>query len=106
MTYRVRVSDKALADIESVLLWFQEQSASAAGQRWFNALWKTLDTLEARPERCSLADESNEIGIEIRELLFGRKRGQYRILFQVDGKTVQILRIWHSARDRLTVSDL
>jgi len=106
VTYRIRISDKALADIESVLLWFQEQSASAAGQPWFDALWKTLDTLQARPERCSLADESNEIGMEIRELLFGRKRGQYRILFQVNGKTVQILRIWHSARDRLKSGDL
>lgn len=106
MNYRIHVSDKALANVESVVLWFPNQSASAVGQRWFDALWNTLDTLEARPERCSLADESNEIGIEVRELLFGRKRGQYRILFRVVGKTVHILRIWHSARDRFTVEDL
>lgn len=74
MTYRVRISEKALADIESILLWFQEQSASAAGQKWFDSLWKTLDTLEARPERCSLADEAEAIGLEVRELFFGRRR--------------------------------
>lgn len=106
MPTRIQISEKALADVESVLRWFQEQSASVAGQRWFTSLWKALDTLETRPERCSFADESAAVGREIRELLFGKRRGQYRILFQIDRKTVHILRIWHTARDRFGGDDL
>lgn len=61
-----------------------------------------------RPTRnfCGVADESEELGVEIRELLFGRRHGFYRILFQIDGKTVQIVRVWHGARDRVSLEDL
>jgi plasmid stabilization system protein ParE len=65
-----------------------------------------LDTLETYPERCTLAAEAEEIGLEIRELLFGRRQGTYRILFRIRGPVVQILRIWHGARDRLTAHDV
>jgi hypothetical protein len=50
--------------------------------------------------------ESQDLGIEIRELLFGKRRGRYRLLFQIRGRTVDILRIWHSARDTVARDDL
>ncbi|MGL5095330.1 MAG: type II toxin-antitoxin system RelE/ParE family toxin [Planctomycetia bacterium] len=106
MNHRVHITDKALADAESVVVWFQEQKAAAAGRRWFSALWKTVDTLESHPERCPSAAEAEDVGREVRELLFGGRRGQYRILFEIRGRTVYILRIWHSARDAFTISDL
>jgi plasmid stabilization system protein ParE len=106
VNYRVHISDKAEADVAGVLAWLQSQSAARAGARWFAALWKAIDTLEVTPERCSLAVETEEIGQEIRELLFGRRRVKYRILFQVRSNTVHILRIWHSARDAIRGEDL
>ena len=65
-----------------------------------------LDTLQTHPERCSLAAESEEVGEAIRELLFGRKRYEYRLLFSIVRKTVQILRVWHGSRDAITRDDL
>jgi plasmid stabilization system protein ParE len=65
-----------------------------------------LDTLENHPERCALAAESEDVGEEIRELLLGRRRYKYRILFTVSGKTVTILRVWHSSRDSITREEL
>lgn len=106
MKYRVQMTEKALADIEIVLLWLKEQGTTSACQRWFSALWKKLDTLESRPERCSLANEAEDISGEIRELYFGKRQGVYRILFEVRDQTVYILRIWHSSRDTFTVDDL
>ncbi len=106
MKYRVLISEKAEADIDGVLAWFQEQLATDAGHQWFAAIWKAIDTLEIKPERCALADESTDLGLEIRELLFGRRRGTYRILFSISGKTVHILRVWHSARDIIQPEDL
>lgn len=50
--------------------------------------------------------EAEDLGVQIYELSFGKRRGQYRILFKISGKTVHILRVWHSARDRLTGDDL
>ncbi len=106
MKYRVRLAAKAEADVDRVLRWFHEQQAAIAGGRWFARFMGTIDTLETHPERCGVADESEELGVEIRELLFGKRHGVYRILFQIDGKTVQILRVWHGARDRVSTEDL
>ena len=64
------------------------------------------DTRETHPDRCRIAAESEDLGVEIRELLFGRRHGVYRILFLLEGSTVHILRIWHAARDRVSPEDL
>ena len=106
MKYRVRMTDKAEADVANVLQWFRSQSAIAAGSKWLAELTAKIDTLETMPQRCGKAAEAEEVGIEIRELLFGKKRGTYRIVFQIRGRTVYILRIWHSARDALKSEDL
>lgn len=106
MSYRVHVTDKALADVDSVLLWLQTKGAVAASQRWYSASWRAIDALETQAERCSLAAEAKDVGREVRELLFGKRRGTYRILFEVRGQNVFILRIRHSARDAFNASDL
>jgi len=41
----------------------------------------------------------------LRELLYGRRRNVYRILFTIDGQTVNVLRVRHSAQNRLTPGD-
>jgi plasmid stabilization system protein ParE len=53
--------------------------------------------LEKNPLRCSLAAESVFFEEEIRQLIYGK----YRILFTVEGKTVFVLRVRHSAREYL-----
>jgi plasmid stabilization system protein ParE len=65
-----------------------------------------IDTLERRPDRCSLAAESEDLAVEIREILFGKRRGVYRILFRIDNRIVQILRVWHGARSRISPEQL
>ena len=62
--------------------------------------------LETMPERCPLAEEATDIGLEIREIHVGKRRGVYRLLFQIRGRVVDILRVWHSARDVISPEDL
>ncbi len=104
--YSVRLTERAEADVVSVLEWFAEQEALAAGGKWFQQLMATIDTLETMPTRCPVAAESAELGVEIRERLLGRRAGTYRLLFQIDGGTVYILRVWHAARDQVSGHDL
>ncbi len=106
MPYRVVLTDKAEADVESVLKWFCDQRATEAGGRWYAQLMDKLDTLENHPERCALAAESEDVGQEIREILLGRRRYKYRILFRISGKSVVILRVWHGSRDSITRADI
>lgn len=65
-----------------------------------------MDTLERMPQRCGIIAEAGELGEELRELLVGKRRGIYRVVFQVRGRSVHILHIRHSAKDRLTAEDL
>ncbi len=106
MPFRVLLTARAEADVEAVLKWFADQRATDAGGRWFAQLMARLDTLEQHPERCSLAAESADLDEEIRELLVGRRRYKYRLLFQITGKTDQILRVWHSSRNAITSDEL
>ena len=106
MRYRVLLTDRAEADVESVLKWFADQRTTNAGGRWFAQLMNKLDTLERQPDRCSLAAESVELGQEIRELLVGRRRYRYRLLFRISGQTVHILRVRHSSQDAISREEI
>jgi plasmid stabilization system protein ParE len=104
--YHVELTSRAAADVDGVLRWFHEREASQASQRWLRQLMARIDTLEKRPERCPLAAEADEAGIDVRALLFGKRRGIYRILFVVDGQTVSILHLRHTARSAPSPEDL
>lgn len=106
MPYRVILTDKAEADVDAILKWFHDHQATAAGGRWFAKLMSLLETLEVHPERCPLAKESDEVGVEIREILLGRRSYKYRLFFRITGKTVIILRLWHSSRNSITREEL
>ena len=97
MKYRVEISPKALAEVEAAHRWLSARSPEAA-ERWQAALLKAIDTLEKLPERCPRAPESGFLNAEIRQLLHGKQRGVYRILFEIRGETVRVLRVRHGAR--------
>jgi plasmid stabilization system protein ParE len=67
---------------------------------------RRIRTLETRPEMWPLADEAATLGFDLRVLLHGRGRHVYRILFTIDGSTVNVLRVRHAAQDWLTEDDV
>jgi plasmid stabilization system protein ParE len=104
--YQVRLTDLAEQDVDSVLRWLGEKASAAVAGKWFTELMVAIDTLESMPERCALEAEAPDLEREIRELLIGKRRGKYRVIFEIRGRTVHILRIWHGARDALTPKDV
>ena len=104
MSYQVRFTRRALADVDASLAWLSSRSAPAA--RWRAGLIGRVAALEQSPDRYPLADEAAELGIDLRELIYGRRRGVYRILFTIDGSTVHIHRVRHAAQDRLKPDDI
>ncbi|MBX9788261.1 MAG: type II toxin-antitoxin system RelE/ParE family toxin [Pirellulales bacterium] len=97
---------KSLQDVENALGWFREQRAEAAGAKWFLRLMLAIDSLEQMPERFALTAESADLGAPIRELLVGYRRNTYRVLFEIRGRAVIVLRVWHSARQAVSSEDL
>jgi len=101
MVLRVEISPSALADAEEAFLWIQQESPAIADE-WYNGLVDAILSLENFPNRCPLAPESEDIGREIRQLLYRR----HRILFSVTGDVVQVFRIRHTAQDSLSSEEL
>jgi plasmid stabilization system protein ParE len=57
-----------------------------------------LSSLRQNPRRCARVLAAEFEGAEIRQLVYGRRRGRYRILFTIHGDTVEIVRVLHGAR--------
>jgi plasmid stabilization system protein ParE len=105
MPYTVRFTRRALADVDAATAYRARRSADIA-TRWRAGLLARLAALEQSPNLCPLADEADDLGLELRELLFGRRRNIHRILFTVEGQSVIIHRVRLAAQDRLTPDDI
>jgi plasmid stabilization system protein ParE len=105
MPYEVNFTRRSLADIDAAVAWRTWQSAAVAA-RWRTGLLGRVATLEQSPDRCPLADEAGDLGLDLRKLLDGRGRIVHRILFPIEGQTVVIHRVRQAAQDRLAPDDV
>jgi plasmid stabilization system protein ParE len=106
MTYSVPITARALLEIDASLAWLVERSQAGA-RRWYERLVEAIHSLENNPERCGLAPENEWYeGGGLRQLLHGKRQNVYRILFEIRGDTVYILRVRHSAQALLDPGDL
>jgi plasmid stabilization system protein ParE len=97
MKYRVVVSEPAKAEADEAYAWISQYSLVRA-QKWFNGLFKAIASLDEYPERYPLAPEAELFNREIRQMLYGKRRGVYRVLFEIQGEIVQVSNIRHGAR--------
>jgi plasmid stabilization system protein ParE len=68
MKYRIELAATAKADIRQQAQWLRDQASPAAAERWLAGLYKAIDTLQTRPQRCPVAAENDKFPEEIREL--------------------------------------
>ena len=97
MKYRIQIQPSAIQEIEDGYAWIFKDSPEYA-KRWRERLLATLQTLRVDPDRCPLASENDYFSEEVRQLLFGKRIGVYRILFTIADDTVAILHVRHAAR--------
>ena len=95
--WEIIIESPASTDIDEAHDWIADRDKDAA-DRWFEAIYDTIATLQSFPERCPLAPENKFFAFEIRELLHGRRQHKYRILFTVAGNRVHVLHVRHGAR--------
>jgi plasmid stabilization system protein ParE len=89
-------------DIEQTAHYILDQSKSqTTALRWTRSIRAKLDTLKSQPLRCPVDPDSEAYGVEVRCLLFGKKRGRYRVLFTIQADVVRILTVRHAAQQRL-----
>ena len=106
MTYRVDISIPALQDAEAGFLWIRQFNNDTA-KAWYEGLLEAVFSLEQLPYRCPLAPESEILGREVRQLIYGKKNQTYKIFFEIreEEKTVRIYRIWHSSKDWISAEE-
>ena len=98
MTYRVVFTARARADVVEQFRYLADRSPAAAA-RWYAGLEKAIAKLSTLPERHPIAeDETEQLGITLRQMLYGRRPGVFRILFSIEGDTVTLHYVRHSAR--------
>lgn len=107
MEYRVSLTPRAVSDIEEAFVYI-EREAPAHARRWLVGLMDLVNSLEEMPERFSIIPESERFDREMRQALYGRRTGVYRIVFRIyhDDHVVRVLCVRHGARDRLNPDDL
>ena len=105
MKYQIAISSVAEAEADKAFLWLSRVTDSKKASHWYQELLKAIESLSEMPKRCALAPENDYFSQEIRQLLYGRGRNCYRILFTIlessNFSTVRILHIRHAAQDTL-----
>ena len=92
MSFRVLYQPEAASDLERAINWsFRVYPDSA--HRWCKELLNAIESLSSDPCRHPLAREDHHFEEEIRQLLFGKGKAVYSVLFTVIGNDVRILHI-------------
>jgi plasmid stabilization system protein ParE len=99
--YQIEITARAQADADAAYAWIAEHLSPERAERWYQGLFKQIETLTRQPQRCPLALENYEFPEEIRVLLYGKRANKYKILFTIRATTVVILYVHHGARDKI-----
>jgi plasmid stabilization system protein ParE len=105
MKYRIVFQPRAETELVEAYRWMSAQSPARAA-RWLDGIQRAIDSLETHPTRCPLAPENEMSAAEVRQLLYGKRRGIYRIVFIIGTDTVHIVSVRHGARQRLRADEL
>lgn len=105
MKYRVVILPTAKVELREAYRWYYNKSPSAA-EKWLARLLKAVETLSQYPERCARAPEDDAFEERIRQLLYGKKHGIYRILFTVKEGVVHVLHIRHASQPHLDPDEI
>ena len=67
---------------------------------------EAVEALGTNPEMYPEAPEAEWYGAGLREFYYGKRRNTYRILFEVRGSVVYILRVRHGRQDLFKAEEL
>ncbi|MBA3755109.1 MAG: type II toxin-antitoxin system RelE/ParE family toxin [Nitrosomonas sp.] len=93
--YKISIAPEAAKEIEDIYLFIANDSPNNAA-RWYFAIYDKIYTLKDFPARFPIAFEDRYYDYVIRHLIIGN----YRVLYRIKDRTVQILHVKHGAQER------
>lgn len=105
MKYRIEISSVAEAETDGAFLNLSQLTSPVKASQWYSGLLEAIESLSVMPTRCSFARENKYFSQEIRQLIYGKGRNSYRILFTIleigEVHTVRILHVRHSSQQSI-----
>ena len=107
MTYKVRLSDNAEADLAANANWWASHRSYDEALRWLVGFHSVLRQLDTDPERFPMVTEAGRFRRELRQLNYGLKsKKTHRAVFEVQGQEVVVHALRHLSQDEVGLSDL
>ena len=106
MARLVHLRPSAYADIREIAAYIARRVSPMSAARWQAVIDSAIARLADECERWPEAAEAVVFGSDLREMLHGRRRHVYRILFTFDNEMVNVHRVRHAAQDNLSAEDL
>ena len=101
MAYKLAITRQADNDADRGYDWLVKSSPSRAA-KWYRGLLAAMESLRENPLQHGFAPEREILHVELRQMLYGKRRNVFRILYTVDADTVVILHIRHAAQQLLS----
>jgi len=106
MTFTVRELPKARLDKGHIVQWLHDRSPQGAAA-WLDAYDQMVERHKVVADALPLAEENQDLGLEVRQLLFKTKRGRvYRAVLHIRGSEVFILRVRGPGQASITADDV
>jgi plasmid stabilization system protein ParE len=104
MAFRVEIAPQALEDLDEIADYIKAAVSFETAQVWFNGIIDEIRSLRQMPGRCARAEESDEIGADVRVLLHGKRNRRYKVYFAIRRETqaVHVFHVRHWARKPLS----
>lgn len=93
--YRINIKSTAEKDLIRRYQQIAEESPQNA-LSWYLQIIEAIEKLDQLAERCTIAPEDEDLRLGIRHLIIGR----YRVLYIINGDTVDVLHLRHVRMDR------
>ena len=111
MAFRVDIAPRAFIDLDEIAEYIKQRGSFERAEEWFNGIFDAIRTIEDMPARSPVADESRDLGQEVRLLLYGKRNHKYQIYYSVRREqplrgTVWVFHVRHWARKSLSTHEL
>lgn len=103
MTFIIRYTDQAEADILRNANWWAERHSLQQALSFESTVEQQLSTLSSMPERFGVAPENDKFPIEIRQMMVGLgSRPSYRAIYTIQNNVVLILAVRRGEQNEFT----
>lgn len=95
-TYKVKISNLALRDMEEICRYISEKLASpATAMKQYDRIAEVIESLNVFPERFQVMDIAPRLSKDVRQVIVDH----YSAIYTVGEDTVTIIRVLYSASD-------